>query len=127
MFAKCLMKIQGLSQEKVLAIVDLYPSPSHLIKEYSKCSDENSRIKLLANIKYGSAQRNVGPAIGKLVAQLLFTKSTDNSDEINLNVDCVDEHEYQMEIDDDQSDNRFLDSILKTLFHQLTTNIWELT
>ncbi|CAF0906643.1 unnamed protein product [Brachionus calyciflorus] len=75
MFAKCLMKIQGLSQEKVLSIVDLYPSPSHLIKEYSKCSDENSRIKLLANIKYGSAQRNVGPAIGKLVAQLFFTSA----------------------------------------------------
>lgn len=28
MFAKCLMKIQGLSQEKVLAIVDLYPTPA---------------------------------------------------------------------------------------------------
>lgn len=28
MFAKCLMKIQGVSQEKCMAIVDLYPTPS---------------------------------------------------------------------------------------------------
>ena len=28
MFAKCLMKIQGISQEKVIPIVELYPTPS---------------------------------------------------------------------------------------------------
>lgn len=28
MFAKCLMKMQGLSQDKCLAILDLYPTPS---------------------------------------------------------------------------------------------------
>jgi len=27
MFAKCLMKIQGVSQNKALAIIDLYPTP----------------------------------------------------------------------------------------------------
>lgn len=27
MFAKCLMKIQGVSQEKCIAIIDLYPTP----------------------------------------------------------------------------------------------------
>lgn len=27
MFAKCLMKIRGVSQEKCIAIIDLYPTP----------------------------------------------------------------------------------------------------
>jgi hypothetical protein len=27
MFAKCLMKIQGVSQEKAIAIIELYPTP----------------------------------------------------------------------------------------------------
>jgi crossover junction endonuclease MUS81 len=28
MFAKCLMKIQGVSQEKAIAIVKVYPTPA---------------------------------------------------------------------------------------------------
>lgn len=75
MFAKCLMKIQGVSQEKCLAIVDVYPTPAHLFQAYTKCSDDNNRSKLLANLKYGSQQRNLGPAISKLIAQLFYTNS----------------------------------------------------
>ena len=43
------------------------------MKEYSKLPDESKREKLLANIKYGTQQRNIGPAISKLVAQLFYT------------------------------------------------------
>jgi crossover junction endonuclease MUS81 len=57
MFAKFLMKIQGVSQEKAIAIIDAYPTPAILFREYAKCGDENARVKLIANIKYGSQQR----------------------------------------------------------------------
>lgn len=43
------------------------------MKEYAKCP-ENKREKLLANVKYGSQQRNIGPAISKLVAQLFCSQ-----------------------------------------------------
>jgi len=84
MFAKCLMKIQGVSQEKAIAIIELYPTPCRyttkylyiiffhwlkdffdsnlrLINEYSKCKDEANRVKMIGNLKYGSQQRLVYP------------------------------------------------------------------
>lgn len=78
MFAKCLFKIQGLSQEKCVRIIEFCPTLSSLFKEYSKYPDEAARIKLIANLKYGSQQRNIGPAVGKIMSQLFYTNKALN-------------------------------------------------
>ncbi len=45
------------------------------MKEYSQ-TPEAKREKLLSNIKYGSQQRNIGPASSKLVAQLFYSSES---------------------------------------------------
>ncbi|UYV82770.1 MUS81 [Cordylochernes scorpioides] len=57
MFCKQLCQLSGLSVEKVLAIAQIYPTPSSLFEAYMKCATEEEKEKLLVNIKYGSAQR----------------------------------------------------------------------
>ena len=57
MFAKCLIQINGLSQDKVVSIVEKYSTPLQLFNAFECCENENSRLKLLANIKCGKQNR----------------------------------------------------------------------
>lgn len=71
-FIKLLLQLKGVSVEKALAITAKFNTPKSLIIEYQKC-DRSSGECLLANIKYGSSGRNVGPAVSKAIYQL-FSK-----------------------------------------------------
>jgi hypothetical protein len=57
MFGRCLIQINGLSQDKVISILDKYPTPAHLFQAYESCQNESSRFKLLANLKFGKQNR----------------------------------------------------------------------
>lgn len=69
-FAKQLMQINGISGEKAVAILGHYDSVASLMKAYETCPTVTGREKLLANIKCGNTQRNLGPALSKTVSQL---------------------------------------------------------
>ncbi|XP_062892461.1 crossover junction endonuclease MUS81 isoform X2 [Mobula hypostoma] len=73
-FAKQLMQINGISGEKAVAILNHYDSVASLMKAYEACPTAVGREKLLSNIKCGSTQRNLGPALSKTVSQLYCTE-----------------------------------------------------
>lgn len=68
-FIKLLLQLKGLSVEKALAITKKYPTPRSLIKAYSKCNPKESEY-LLAYLKYGHLNRNVGHVNSKIVYEL---------------------------------------------------------
>lgn len=74
MFGRCLIQINGLSQDKCIAILDKYPTPTHLFKAYESCENESNRLKLLANVKYGKQNRLVIHII-KINANYFLQKS----------------------------------------------------
>ena len=57
MFGRCLVQISGVSQEKAVAILTKYPTPLSLYNAYEACENENARLKLLSNIKFGKQNR----------------------------------------------------------------------
>jgi crossover junction endonuclease MUS81 len=64
---KQLLQLHGLSVEKAQAIVERYPTPRALMAAYQ---DEGSaEEKLLANIHYGSLNRQIGPVISRTIYQ----------------------------------------------------------
>ncbi|XP_054751441.2 crossover junction endonuclease MUS81-like [Lytechinus pictus] len=69
-FAKHLLQFNGMTAEKALALTQLYQTPSDLMRAYESCSLPSDQEKMLAKIKYGHSQRNMGPALSKLVYQL---------------------------------------------------------
>jgi crossover junction endonuclease MUS81 len=74
MFGRILFQVNGLSEEKCLAILEKYPTPHHLFDTYSNCSSDSEREKLLAQLKCGKQMRNLGPALSKTLSLLFFTK-----------------------------------------------------
>ncbi|KAG1666425.1 Crossover junction endonuclease MUS81 [Nymphon striatum] len=70
MFIKFLMKVGGMSPEKATAIVNRYPTVSHLLEAYSNCQSDKEKESLLAKIKSGKNNRNIGPALSRVVFQL---------------------------------------------------------
>ncbi|CAM9881591.1 unnamed protein product [Lampetra fluviatilis] len=72
-FARQLLQFSGVSGDKAIAIMDKYPTPQSLMTAYSKCSTDTEREKLLANFKCGKLQRNLGPALSKLIAGFYCT------------------------------------------------------
>lgn len=73
MFIKLLLQLKGLSVEKALAITKEYTTPKSLISEYEKCTEKEGET-LLANLKYGSQNRNVGPKLSKAIYRFLVWK-----------------------------------------------------
>ncbi|XP_072030478.1 crossover junction endonuclease MUS81-like [Amphiura filiformis] len=73
-FAKQLLQFAGLSAEKAVAITNVYKTPASLLDAYASCALEKDKEKLLARLKCGSTQRNLGPALSKLVYQLYCTE-----------------------------------------------------
>ncbi|RDD42564.1 Crossover junction endonuclease MUS81 [Trichoplax sp. H2] len=56
-FVKLLLPISGASPDKAFAIVNVYPTVNHLLTKYEECEKEDDKIRLLANIRYGSKNR----------------------------------------------------------------------
>ncbi|KAJ0183429.1 hypothetical protein K1T71_001405 [Dendrolimus kikuchii] len=72
-FIKILLQLKGVSVEKALAITREYSTPWSLIEKYKRCSEKDGQL-LLANLKYGDTDRNVGPSVSKSI-YYLFTSS----------------------------------------------------
>ncbi|XP_063535070.1 crossover junction endonuclease MUS81 isoform X2 [Cydia strobilella] len=68
-FIKLLLQLKGASVEKALAITEVYKTPHSLIEAYENCSQKEGEF-LLANLKYGDLNRNVGPTVSKSVYHL---------------------------------------------------------
>lgn len=73
-FIKQLLQLKGLSVEKALAIVKLYPTPKTLKLAYENCSVSQGE-KLLSSIKYGKLKNNIGPVLSKALYQLFTMDS----------------------------------------------------
>lgn len=73
MFIQELMQIQGLSVEKVQAIVEEYPTPMLLKKMIS--ANEKKSINILSNIKYGKFGKKIGPVLSENLF-MFFSKTS---------------------------------------------------
>ncbi|XP_013385302.1 crossover junction endonuclease MUS81 isoform X2 [Lingula anatina] len=74
-FGKMLMQLHGMSGEKALSITDHFPTLSHLVQKYESCASEKEKETLLAKLKFGSMNRNLGAALSKTVYQLYNTSA----------------------------------------------------
>ncbi|XP_066575195.1 structure-specific endonuclease subunit MUS81 [Amia ocellicauda] len=72
-FARQLMQISGVSGDKAAALLERYSTVSSLLQAYAKCPSDQEREKLLATVRYGKLQRNLGPALSRTVYQLYCT------------------------------------------------------
>ena len=68
MLVRQLLQIKGISLEKALAIVELYPTPKLLLSALNN-SGRNGE-KLLAPLQYGLNKRQIGPVSSKIIYQL---------------------------------------------------------
>lgn len=73
-FMKILLQLKGVSVEKALAITKVYKTPKSLINAYKFCTQKEGEM-LLANLKCGEMNRNVGPSVSKTVYQLFTFKN----------------------------------------------------
>ncbi|GFG29411.1 hypothetical protein Cfor_02614 [Coptotermes formosanus] len=71
LFLKQLVQLHGLSVQKAQAIVERYHTPRVLMAAYQ--AEGSAGEKLLANIRYGSLNRLIGPVISRTVYQF-YTK-----------------------------------------------------
>jgi crossover junction endonuclease MUS81 len=69
------MRLRGLSVEKAYAIVQKYPTITHLVKTYEDCSSEKDKELLLSGVFFGNNGRTIGPAISKAIYKL-YNSST---------------------------------------------------
>jgi crossover junction endonuclease MUS81 len=67
LFIKQLLQLHGVSVEKAQAIVAQYPTPRVLMAAYQ--AKGSAGEKLLANIRYGSLDRHIGPVISRTIHQ----------------------------------------------------------
>ncbi|XP_043282296.1 crossover junction endonuclease MUS81 [Venturia canescens] len=72
MFIRQLLQLKGLSLEKVLAIVERYPTPLSLKKAVESVESDEG-VKLLTTIKIASQSRQLGLVLGQTVHHL-YTK-----------------------------------------------------
>ncbi|XP_022115228.2 crossover junction endonuclease MUS81 [Pieris rapae] len=72
MFIKMLLQLKGMSVEKALAITSVYKTPKSLLTAYENCDTKLGAL-LLAHLKYGDLNRNVGPTVSKTIYQLFTT------------------------------------------------------
>lgn len=70
MFSRHLVQLPGLSADKAAVIVDQYPTLTHLREAYSRCTSERDRVNLIAELRYGSTKRRIGPALGQLLLSM---------------------------------------------------------
>jgi len=70
MFARHLLKIRGVSVERAHAIIERYPTPHALLREYNNCRDDKEKDFLLSSIHFGVAGKTIGPSISKNICKL---------------------------------------------------------
>ncbi|XP_032238437.1 crossover junction endonuclease MUS81 [Nematostella vectensis] len=76
MFGKQLMQVSGMSADKAVAILNKYPTPKSLMDAYDMQPTDSHRESMLACLKYGKTQRNLGPSISRLVRMLYCTRGS---------------------------------------------------
>ncbi|KAG5898581.1 hypothetical protein JTB14_016593 [Gonioctena quinquepunctata] len=74
LFVKMLIQLKGMSVDRALAIVEVYPTPVLLQRAYSENPGDKGE-KLLAQIEFGKYKKKIGPLLSKTVHQL-FTSET---------------------------------------------------
>ncbi|KAH9496133.1 Crossover junction endonuclease mus81 [Bulinus truncatus] len=75
MFIKQLFQIPGISADRAKAVTNIYPTLSLLMEAYENCKDGKDKEKLLAGIKTGKTERNLGISLSRLVS-LLYTQTS---------------------------------------------------
>ena len=75
-FIKLLLQLKGMSVDKALAITKEYSTPHSLIHAYAKC-DRSEGENLLAYLKYGDLNRNVGPATSRAIYHLFSSSGAE--------------------------------------------------
>ncbi|XP_057324119.1 crossover junction endonuclease MUS81 [Microplitis mediator] len=68
MFIRQLLQLKGLSLERALAIVNVYPTPFLLKEAFIEAGAEGD--KLLANLTFGRVNRKLGPVLSKILYKL---------------------------------------------------------
>lgn len=76
LFVRQLLQLKTLTIDKALAIVQHYPTPSHLLRKYSLCVDQKEAELLLANIPYGPTLKTIGPVISKCLYHFYYSQQT---------------------------------------------------
>lgn len=75
-FVRQLLQLKGVSVEKALAIVEKYPTPTLLKREYDKLGVQGE--KLLAGITFGPLKRSIGQVISRTIYQLYTINDFNN-------------------------------------------------
>ncbi|XP_034936727.1 crossover junction endonuclease MUS81 [Chelonus insularis] len=75
LFIKQLLQLKGVSLEAVMAIAELYPTPTLLRKSLIDAGSDGE--KLLANVCYGPLRRKLGPTLAKTIFQLYTQDNLD--------------------------------------------------
>lgn len=73
-FGKQLLQIPGVAVEKVVTILESYPTLKHLLDAYEEQTSEKEKEGLLSGLKFGKNQRKIGPAFSKSIYQLYYTQ-----------------------------------------------------
>ncbi|XP_028040924.1 crossover junction endonuclease MUS81 isoform X2 [Bombyx mandarina] len=75
-FVKMLVQLKGMSLEKALAVTNKFKTLRCIIEAYKQCGQREGQL-LLANLKYGDLNRNVGPTVSKSVYDLFTERSSE--------------------------------------------------
>lgn len=75
-FVKMLVQLKGMSLEKALAVTNKFKTLRSIIEAYKQCGQREGQL-LLANLKYGDLNRNVGPTVSKSVYDLFTERSSE--------------------------------------------------
>lgn len=65
LFVRQLLQLKTLTLDKALAIVQHFPTPTHLLRKYASCVDQKEAEMVVANITCGPTRKAIGPAISK--------------------------------------------------------------
>ncbi|XP_059477229.1 crossover junction endonuclease MUS81 [Neocloeon triangulifer] len=74
MFAQLLLQISGTSCDAVCAIVEKYPTLSHMREAFGRCDSLFEKIGLLTVLQYGSSRMSLPHTVAKKIVQF-FTAS----------------------------------------------------
>jgi len=70
MFARSLMQIAGMSVDNVVALTEVYPTPSKLLEAYRQCSNDKERKLMLSSIKKITSNRKLGKVLSTAIEML---------------------------------------------------------
>lgn len=67
MFAKQLMQMKGVSTDRAVAIVDIYPTPLRLMEAFDEQPSKKDKMNMLTNIPFGKCKKKIGLPISRQV------------------------------------------------------------